>query len=157
MSIKNFKENISNCIKEIQNKNYKFSEAKKFTLVYVLAFFLIVSLIPSNDGNKSRSAKKPKDKKEQKVSKENYAYIGTIKCQNKSGGTFYYDITKQSIRHYLTITKFGDSKPNTKWSLTQNKNGYVKWNNGKDFYEVKTGKFYMTFGAKPTLVQTCTP
>ena len=156
MSIKNFKENISNCLKEIQNKNYTFSEAKKFTLVYVLAFFLIVSLIPSNDGNKSKSVKKPKDKKEQKVSKENYAFIGDIMCRNKYGGTFYYSITKNSISHYRTVSPGVDYNPKGYYSLTQNKNGYVKWDmGGENYYSVNDKKMYMVLGGKPTVISTC--
>ena len=150
MSIKNFKENISNCIKEIQSKNYKLTEAKKFSLVYVLVLFLTLSLIPSGNENVSKN----KQKTTAKTPKKEYAFTGTIICKNKYKGVHHYSISGKSITNFYVETPFGKSSPNIIEPLSQNSNGYVKW---KDyFYDVNAKKIFYVINGKPSETSNCT-
>ena len=49
-----------------------------------------------------------------------------------------------------------DFNPKGYYSLTQNKNGYVKWDEGgENYYSVNDKKMYMVLGGKPTVLSTC--
>ena len=45
MGIKNFSSNITNTLSEIQSKNYKFTDSKKFTTIYFSGAVIIILLL----------------------------------------------------------------------------------------------------------------
>jgi len=52
MSFKNFSENISNTISELKDKNYNFSNYKKFSLSYLLILILVFSFLIPGESSK---------------------------------------------------------------------------------------------------------
>ncbi|MEL0177322.1 MAG: hypothetical protein VW810_03385 [Pelagibacteraceae bacterium] len=80
-----FKDNIQIKNNELKNKDFSFSESKKFTLIYVGVVFLIFSLFGG--------------------SSKNYIEVEALTCTNQTG-KMVYKVTKDEIQAIGVYTKF---------------------------------------------------
>ena len=60
MGIKNFSSNITKTLSEIQSKNYKFTDSKKFTTIYFSGAVIIILLLKIVFGGSSLDLTDPK-------------------------------------------------------------------------------------------------
>ena len=133
-----FKKNIELTISEIKKKDFSFSESKKFSLIYVGAVFLFLSLFTGG-------------------SAKNYIEVEALVCKNDSGKTVY-KVERDKITAIGVYSKFTGMNKNLAkgkkeliYQLTSNDNtgfSYTSYNsvykkNNQMKYDYKKNQMFM--------------
>ena len=132
------KKNIELTISEIKKKDFSFSESKKFSLIYVGAVFLVLSLFSGG-------------------SAKNYIEVEALVCKNDSGKTVY-KVERDKITAIGVYSKFtginknlAKGKKELIYQLTSNDNtgfSYTSYNsiykkNNQMKYDYKKNQMFM--------------
>ena len=133
-----FKKNIELTISEIKKKDFSFSESKKFSLIYVGAVFLVLSLFSGG-------------------SAKNYIEVEALVCKNDTGKTVY-KVERDKITAIGVYSKFTGMNKNLAkgkkeliYQLTSNDNtgfSYTSYNsvykkNNQMKYDYKKNQMFM--------------